>query len=224
MSTAPQVHAASQLDPDSAGSTASGSVNSGVGEVLALFRSGRALTRAEVMSSMGLSRTTVNQRLDQLLQARLIAPAGEDSPTRGRPATRFAFNAGRGVLLVADLGATGMRAAVCDLNGVIASERQQRIDITTGPEAIIGLVEEHFAALLAETGTRDVHGIGLSVPGPVDFARGSVVNPPIMTGWDGYDIRGRFARTYDCPCRSRRTSTRWRSASTGATTPRSATC
>ncbi len=201
MSAAPQVPTASHLHPDGAGLAASGSVNSGVGEVLALFRAGRTLTRSEVMTSTGLSRTTVNQRLDQLLQARLIAPAGEDSPTRGRPATRFAFNAGRGVLLVADLGATGMRAAVCDLNGVIASERQQRIDITTGPEAILALVEQEFTTLLAETGNAalDVHGIGLSVPGPVDFARGAVVNPPIMTGWDGYDIRGRFARTYDCP-------------------------
>ncbi|GLY16212.1 ROK family protein [Kineosporia rhizophila] len=192
---------AAPLQSQTSGVTAPTSVNSGVGEVLALFRGGRALTRAEVMTLTGLSRTTVNQRLDQLLQARLIAAAGEGSPTRGRPATRFAFHARRGVLLVADLGATGMRAAVCDLNGEIASERQRRIDITGGPDAILTLVEQEFAALLAETGTTpaQVHGIGLSVPGPVDFARGAVVNPPIMTGWDGYDIRGRFARTYDCP-------------------------
>ncbi|WP_307237737.1 ROK family transcriptional regulator [Kineosporia succinea] len=176
-------------------------MSSGVGEILALLRDGAALTRSEVMTRTGLSRTTVNQRLDQLLQARLIVPAGEDSPTRGRPATRFGFNAARGVLLVADLGATGMRAAVCDLNGVIASESEQRIDITEGPERIIGVVGEHFTRLLAEAGhtPQEVHGIGMSVPGPVDFARGAVVNPPIMTGWDGYDIRGWFASHYDCP-------------------------
>lgn len=173
----------------------------GVGQMLGLFRDGAALTRAQVMERTGLSRTTVNQRLDQLLQARLIVASGEDSPTRGRPAGRFAFNAGRGVLLVADLGATGMRSAICDLNGVIVAERQRPIDVTAGPRTILGLVEGHFQDLLAETTTTaaDVHGIGLSVPGPVDFARATVVNPPIMTGWDGYDIPGRFGRTYDCP-------------------------
>ncbi|GLY30201.1 sugar kinase [Kineosporia sp. NBRC 101731] len=200
MTAVPQAPATTSVPPDGSAPSAPGSA-SGVGEFLALFRDGTALTRSEVMTRTGLSRTTVNQRLDQLLQARLIAPAGEDSPTRGRPATRFGFNAARGVLLVADLGATGMRAAVCDLNGVIASESQQRIDITEGPDRIIGLVGEHFTRLLAETGNtpHDVHGIGMSVPGPVDFSRGVVVNPPIMTGWDGYDIRGWFARSYGCP-------------------------
>ena len=28
------------------------------------------------------------------------------------------------------------------------------------------------------------------MPGPVDFAGGRVVSPPIMTGWDRFDIRG----------------------------------
>lgn len=192
-----------RLHPDGSASGPQPSTGpaSGVGQVLALFRDGTALTRAQVMDRTGLSRTTVNQRLDQLLQARLIVASGEDSPTRGRPATRFAFNAGRGVLLVADLGATGMRCAVCDLNGVIIAERQRSIDITVGPEKILGQVEKLLHGLLEQAGhtPADVHGIGMAVPGPVDFVRRTVVNPPIMTGWDGYDIQGRFARTYDCP-------------------------
>ena len=31
-------------------------------------------------------------------------------------------------------------------------------------------------------------GIGMGVPGPVDFAVGTVVSPPIMPGWDRYPI------------------------------------
>jgi predicted NBD/HSP70 family sugar kinase len=31
-------------------------------------------------------------------------------------------------------------------------------------------------------------GIGIGVPGPVDFAAGTVVSPPIMPGWDCYPI------------------------------------
>jgi predicted NBD/HSP70 family sugar kinase len=44
-----------------------------------------------------------------------------------------------------------------------------------------------------------VLGIGLDVPGPVDFARGQVISPPIMNGWDGFDIRGWFGAHFDCP-------------------------
>jgi len=33
-----------------------------------------------------------------------------------------------------------------------------------------------------------VKGIGIGVPGPVDFSVGALVSPPIMPGWDGYPI------------------------------------
>jgi predicted NBD/HSP70 family sugar kinase len=173
----------------------------GVTAVLELFRDAEALTRAEVMSLSGLSRSTVNQRIDALLNAGLIAAAGEHVHGRGRPAERFAFNRSRGVLLVADMGATGLRTGVCDLSGEVLAERDRRIDLSLGPEALLAIVDDEFDALLAVVGVEpaSVLGVGLDVPGPVDFARGQVVSPPIMNGWDRFDIRGWFARRFACP-------------------------
>ena len=48
-------------------------------------------------------------------------------------------------------------------------------------------------------GQTGVWGIGVGVPGPVEFATGRPVSPPIMPGWDGYDIRGRLAARYQVP-------------------------
>ena len=42
-------------------------------------------------------------------------------------------------------------------------------------------------------------GIGIGVPGPVEFAPGRPISPPIMPGWDGYPIRERFAERYGAP-------------------------
>ena len=39
----------------------------------------------------------------------------------------------------------------------------------------------------------------MGVPGPVDFAAGRVVNPPIMTGWDEFDIAGWFSSRFSVP-------------------------
>ncbi|MBG0565420.1 ROK family protein [Actinoplanes aureus] len=173
----------------------------GLGDVLQLFRTEPTLTRADVMALTGLSRSTVNQRLDALLAAALVVPSGEGAPTGGRPASRFAFNSERGVLLVADIGATGMRTALCNLRGEVRQEHEQSLDVATGPDIVLSVVDEAFRALLAEAGraAADVHGIGIDVPGPVDFDRGQVVSPPIMSGWDRYDIRAWFAGRYDCP-------------------------
>jgi glucokinase-like ROK family protein len=42
-------------------------------------------------------------------------------------------------------------------------------------------------------------GIGIGIPGPVEFATGRPVAPPIMPGWDRYPIRDRFEATYGAP-------------------------
>jgi predicted NBD/HSP70 family sugar kinase len=175
--------------------------SAGLGEVLALFRAQPSLTRADVMERTGLSRSTVNQRLDALLAAALVVPSGEGAPTGGRPASRFTFHRDRGVLLVADIGATAMRTALCDLKGEVSAERERAIDVASGPHPVLEAADEMFRALLAEAGrsTADVHGVGIDVPGPVDFDSGQVVSPPIMSGWDRFDIPGWFAGRYACP-------------------------
>jgi predicted NBD/HSP70 family sugar kinase len=176
-----------------------GSITSqGLGHILALFRSRGPLTRSEVMGSTGLARSTVNQRLDTLLAAGLLVPAGESASTGGRRPGRFAFNAQAGITLVVDIGASGLRTAVCDLAGSVLADRAARIRVASGPLKVLDLVDERFQALLREVGRdrEDVKGVAISVPGPVQYATGRVVSPPIMTGWDGFDIPGYFRERY----------------------------
>ena len=72
----------------------------GPGGILALIRSGEAVTRAQIMAVTGLSRSTVAQRLDALIAHGYIAPAATESSTGGRPAGAFQINANAGNLHV----------------------------------------------------------------------------------------------------------------------------
>lgn len=173
----------------------------GPGAVLALFRNRQAHTRTDLTRLTGLARSTVTQRLDVLLTAGLIIPDGESVSTGGRPPTQFKFNAVGGVLLLADIGASHLRSTITDLSGTVLTEEASELDVSTGPHPVLGKVTEAFETLLVRAGRlpRDVRGIGVSVPGPVEFATGRVVSPPIMTDWDGFDIPGYFADHYNCP-------------------------
>lgn len=177
------------------------SADSDAHQVLSMFRADSPLTRAEVMARTGLSRSTANQRVDALLGAGLVIETEAGQSTGGRPPGLFEFNRNHGVLLVADIGATSMRTAVCDLGGTVEREVQITINVADGPDAVLALVDKHFQTLLSETDHRagDVLGIGLDVPGPVDFDSGRVVSPPIMTGWDRFDIPGWFGGKFHCP-------------------------
>ena len=171
-----------------------------VGHVLDVIRRAGGITRAEIIEKTGLSRSTVGTRLDTLTAAGLIS-SGQSTAARGRPPSHFHFRNDQGVLLVVDAGATGVRTAITDLGGHIRDERRAALDITVGPQNWLPAVSDILDQLLETAGvTADfVRGIGLAVPGPVDFASASVVSPPIMTGWDGFPIRSWFASHFDCP-------------------------
>lgn len=171
------------------------------GHVLDLIRLTGGLTRAEILERTGLARATVTSRLASLRSAGLVTTGGTAAAGRGRPPSRFRFRDDNGALLLADAGATGVRTALTDLAGAIHHEVTVDLDITIGPEAWLGEVSALFEKLMRAEGVnpRFVRGIGIGVPGPVDFASGTVVHPPIMTGWNGYPIRSWFAPDFDCP-------------------------
>jgi predicted NBD/HSP70 family sugar kinase len=169
--------------------------------MLALIRDGRAVTRADLVRSTGLSRSTVAHRLDVLIAHGLIREDGAGVSTGGRPPTALAFNPLAGIVLVADLGATHARLAVTDLAGGTLAEEARDLDVAAGPEPVLGLADERFAALLREAGhgPADVRGVGVGIPGPVAFSTGEPVNPPLMPGWDGFSIPRWFAERYPAP-------------------------
>jgi predicted NBD/HSP70 family sugar kinase len=173
----------------------------GAGSVLRLIRDGRAVTRAELARQTGLARSTVAQRVDALLAHELVYEAGDSASTGGRPPTVLAFNQNAGVVLAADLGATHSRLAVSDLAGSPLAEATFDMDIGEGPDKVLTTVHGHFGELLEEAGwTADaVRGIGVGVPGPVQFATGEAVNPPIMPGWNHFRIPDWFRERYDAP-------------------------
>ena len=173
----------------------------GAGTLLGRMRDGVPRTRSELADMSGFGRAAVAQRIDALLASGLLQPVGEASSTGGRPPTRFAFSPGARIVLAADVGATHVRLAVADLAATIVESDVVNIDIATGPEAVLGWIVEHAHDLLGRLGHRSdqVAGVGIGLPGPVEFATGRPVNPPIMPGWHGFDVQGFMAREFDCP-------------------------
>jgi predicted NBD/HSP70 family sugar kinase len=173
----------------------------GAGAILHLVRSGQAATRADLAAMTGLARSTVAQRVDALLARGLLVSRGDSPSTGGRPATLLAFNDGAGVVLCGDLGATHSRVAVTDLGGTVLAQTRHEIAIAEGPEVVLAWLEATFDGLLDEIGRGHdaVRGVGVGLPGPVEFATGRPVSPPIMPGWDRYPVGDRLATRYSVP-------------------------
>ena len=171
------------------------------GDLFQLLRDGKARTRAELALTTGLARSTVASRIDALISSGLVGPAGEATSSGGRPPSRFAFKPAARAVLAVDVGATHVIIAVTDLGGNILTERRLAQDVAEGPEAVLGRIVAEATSLLAETGRApgDLAGIGIGLPGPVEHATGMPVKPPIMPGWDGFDVVRYVQRSLPVP-------------------------
>ncbi len=178
-------------------STPSGSA----GTLLELIRRGDATTKPDLVELTGLARSTVSQRVDLLISEGYVIVTGETRSTGGRPPMALEFNRDLGVVLAADIGATHSRFAVCDLNAEPLAEMSVDLLVGDGPDSVLGRAEDAFESLLSEADrtSNDVLGVGVGVPGPVDFFAGRAVHPPIMFGWHDYPIRDRLADHFSAP-------------------------
>ena len=162
----------------------------GLGSTLRLLRDGKPRTRAELAQLTGQTRAAVAQRVEQLMAARLIAPTGEAASTGGRPSATFSFNAAARVALAVHLGATHVHIAVTDLGATVLMEDRTPVTIDQGPEVVLERVATMGRELVAAAGRSpaEVVGIGVGLPGPVDYSTGRLAHPTFMPGWHDTDI------------------------------------
>lgn len=180
---------------------AMGNASPGAGDIFQLFLDGQARTKADLVHITSLARSTVSSRVDALLSSGLLVPAGEAASTGGRPPSRIAFNPRAGLVLAVDLGASHATVAIADLSGSILDSSQHEVDIASGPTLVLDTVIEEGRRLLEQSPHRGTSlvGVGVGVPGPVEHSTGRPYNPPIMPGWDRFDVPEYVQRTFDVP-------------------------
>lgn len=172
---------------------------SGAGEVLQLFMDGVPHSRTDLATQTGMARSTLQERLDVLIHLGLIGTIADGASTGGRPPQRLALLPEARLVLAIDLGASHLRVALTDLACTPLVQSQAPISFADGPEAILQSAMDLAEGLLAsmDRPRKDVIAVGMGVPGPVNFETGRPANPPIMPGWDDFDIPAWFQQHLD---------------------------
>lgn len=183
-------HASIELDADGASSLA---------QIITFVRRARSVARPEISVATGLSRGLSTKYIDIAIELNLLHNGEVGQSSGGRAPRMVDFNSNAGSILVAELGATGFSVALSDLYGNLLSTSYLAADISNGPQEVLELVEDAFDDLVTKFKIKNLWGIGIGVPGPVEFATGVPISPPIMPGWDKYPLRERFSSKYKVP-------------------------
>jgi len=170
-------------------------------DLFQILRDGRPRTRTELSAMTGLARSTVAIRIDALMKLGLVDSVGDAVSTGGRPSSQFALATSGRVVLGVDVGASHVRIAVSDLTGGVLAQTLERIDVAEGPQVVLSWVTSEAERLLAsvDRDASELLAIGIGLPGPVEHSTGRPINPPIMPGWDRFDVPDYLSSSFDAP-------------------------
>jgi len=100
------------------------------------------------------------------------------------------------VYLGVEIGGTKLQAGVCDRHGHIEQLVRVAVERRQGRVGILQKLEELLPAFLEN---HHVQAIGVGFGGPVDSARGKVVQSFHIQGWDGFPLRRWFEKRFQLP-------------------------
>jgi len=173
-------------------------VDSAESEIMRALRMQGRISRSEVSKITGWSKAKASQEIRSLVEKGYLVEVGEGISEGGRKPRLLRINNQLGYIAGIDIGATSLEVALADVTGLILRQRAEPTDVHLSPESVLGRCSELLLKLLDEQGgTPDqILGIGVGVPGPVDFARGVLVAPPLMPEWENFPIRDFFKKTF----------------------------
>ena len=150
------------------------------------------LSRADVATRTGLTRSTVSRLVDELIINGLVIELAPDGRgTRGRPAVPImpASHTWMGLGLELNIGHAAAR--LIDLAGEVVAEDVVHADFTTSDpqETLTALAESGRRLLGAAPPTATLVGARLALPGLVDSSTGMLLRAPNL-GWSMVEAAG----------------------------------
>ncbi|MGN7200026.1 ROK family transcriptional regulator [Arthrobacter sp. SAFR-044] len=162
----------------------------------AIRRTSGGLSRVELAQIVGLSPQTISNISRRLLDQNLIVEAGKEGSGPGKPRTILRLNPGGMYALGVHLDPAVTTFVVLDLVGAVV--RHSRIKTPGGndPAAVIATIAAELAQLVEDSGVDRgrIAGLGVAAPGPIDLDHGTVVDPPLLPGWDRVELRDALAK------------------------------
>lgn len=161
----------------------------------AIRRSSGGLSRVELAQIVGLSPQTISNISRRLLDQNLIVEAGKEGSGPGKPRTILRLNPSGMYAVGVHLDPAVATSVLLDLTGAVVQHSQIKTPDDGNPDAVISAIAAEIEQLVDASGVdRDkIAGLGVATPGPINHDHGTVVEPPLLNGWDSVPLRDALA-------------------------------
>ncbi|MBM4282669.1 MAG: ROK family transcriptional regulator [Deltaproteobacteria bacterium] len=160
--------------------------------VLQLLWRERRISRAEIARRNDLSRSTVSEVAQALLDQRLVREVGTGESSGGRRPIVLEFRDDACFILGIDLGATHVSVALTDLRCRVLAWASEAHPVRTDPHGTRALLVALVDRVLGEVkeAERRLVGVGVAVPSPVDPRRPDHLSEIVLPAWHGRGVVG----------------------------------
>lgn len=138
------------------------------------------VSRAEIAKQTSLNKATVSSLVEELIRENFVREIGTGKSSGGRRPVLLLFNGDAGSVIGVDLGVHYISILLTNLNSEVLWSKETAVSPGESPEEIIdtlvSLIQQ--AVQLAPQTTHGILGIGVGVPGIVDYKNGSVLLAP----------------------------------------------
>ncbi len=169
--------------------------------ILNLVRQEGQISRAEIAKRTNLSRSTVSNIVNELIGAGRIFEIQKGESRGGRRPILLELNYRSHCVIGVEIATAFVNLVVSDLNAVILYQCCVPFDIGVGPDVTVARVQDLIQGGLSAVGINpsQVAGVGIGIPGPLYYAAGQIIAPPIMPGWNGVALRDLFETVLPFP-------------------------
>ncbi len=98
-----------------------------------------------------------------------------------------------------DLGGTRLRAALITTDGNIVKRAETATLASSGPETVLQQIEALAKDVAQSVEPRQICGLGLCAPGPLDTKAGLALSTPTISGFTDFPIRAHLAQRVPWP-------------------------
>jgi predicted NBD/HSP70 family sugar kinase len=161
----------------------------------AIRRSPAGLSRVELAQIVGLSPQTISNISRRLLDQDLIYEAGKEGTGPGKPRTMLRLKSSGMYAVGVHLDPAVTTFVVLDLVGAVVKHSRIKTPGGNDPGAVIDTIAAEIKQLISASGVDParIAGLGIATPGPIDLEEGTVVDPPLLLGWDRVPLRDALA-------------------------------
>jgi glucokinase-like ROK family protein len=177
-----------------------------------LIREKSPISRTQISSESGLNKATVSSLIDELISEGLVVELGPGHSSVGRRPVMLGFNGNAGYAIGVELGVDYIRVLAMNLAGEVTSFKEIPLSSseTTAKDTAHTITSTGTSTNTSTTNVLDVVksiadcitditsnlpsssvgiiGVGIGVPGLVDFSQGIVLNAPNLQ-WEDVPLR-----------------------------------